>query len=83
MVIYRSLRHFYKALIWLTLGLILNSIISVFGIIGFIGCLYYLFCAANAVQGVKIDGSHKHEIAHIKEELKKYSNHNQGGRVRR
>jgi len=48
-VLYRSTRHFYKALMWLVLGLITQSFITIGGIIGFLGCLYYLFKAYQLI----------------------------------
>ncbi|MCQ4310965.1 hypothetical protein NAV33_03495 [Pseudomonas stutzeri] len=52
-LIYRSLRQLVKAFIWLTLGLALNSIAGLSGIIGFMGCLYHLFRAYEIISPIK------------------------------
>ena len=51
-IIYRMARYLVRALFWLTLGLIFGSVISVFGLIGYLGCLYYLLQALRILQGV-------------------------------
>lgn len=52
-IIYRSLRPFYRAAMWMTLGLITNSFIQPLGIVGFIGTLYYLFKAFEVVAPIE------------------------------
>jgi hypothetical protein len=52
-LIYRSLRLFYKSLMWLVLGLISNLFISPIGIIGFMGCIYYLFQSYDVVSPIE------------------------------
>lgn len=47
---YRASRHLIKALIWLTLGLACNAFVKAFGVVGFLGCLYYLFSAFQVVR---------------------------------
>jgi hypothetical protein len=51
MVLYRASRHLVRALYWLALGLIFGSTISVFGIVGYLGCLFFLLQALRLVQG--------------------------------
>ena len=51
MVLYRASRHVVRALYWLTLGLIFGSAISVFGVVGYLGCLFFLLQALRLVQG--------------------------------
>jgi hypothetical protein len=75
-VIYRSLRDFYRAMIWLTLGLILNSLFDVLAVIGFIGCLFYLLSAINSVQAISVDGKHKDKIEKLVKELDEIKKHN-------
>ena len=50
---YRSSRFLFKALMWLTLGLIFQTILQPLSIIGFIGCLYYLIKGYNVVKGTE------------------------------
>jgi hypothetical protein len=66
---FRASRKVVKALIWLTFGLIFESIIT-FGVIGFIGCLYYLFDAYNIVRPLNYDGDITKKIREIEEQLK-------------
>ena len=56
-VLYRTGRHLVRGLLWLTLGLVFGSTISVFGLIGYIGCLYYLFQALRLVEGGDADNA--------------------------
>ena len=48
-LIYRSLRYLFRALMWVILGLVVNSFISPLGIIGYLGALFYLFKAYEVV----------------------------------
>lgn len=50
LLLLRASRSLFKALIWLTLGLAFASVISILGLVGFMGCLYYLFAALNSVR---------------------------------
>ena len=71
-VLYRASRHVVRALYWLTLGLLFGSTISVFGIVGYLGCLFYLLQALRLVQGKskeEIDGVQT-RLAQVKEELR-------------
>lgn len=47
---FRASRHVIKGLIWLTLGLIFGSVINVLGIVGYLGCFYYMFAALIIVR---------------------------------
>lgn len=51
---YRSLRNLYKSIMWLCSGLIVNSFTEGFGIIGFIGSLYYISMAVEIVSPVNL-----------------------------
>jgi hypothetical protein len=51
-VIYRSSRYVIRGLIWLSLGLVFSSSISVFGIVGYLWGTYHLLQALRIVQGV-------------------------------
>ncbi len=65
-VIYRSTRFFYKSLMWLVLGLIFQLFIPDVGVIGFVGCLYYLIKAYQIIKPWDKD-----EEKNIEEERKK------------
>ena len=65
LLIYRACRSLFKALIWLTLGLIFGF----FGFVGYIGCLYYLFQGLNTVtRAEKVDDIGK-KLQEIQDEL--------------
>ena len=55
MLVYRASRHTLRALMWLTLGLMFESFLSPIGIIGYGGCLYYLFRAYGVVSPIDSD----------------------------
>lgn len=50
-VIYRSSRYVIRGLIWLSLGLMFSSTISVFGIVGYLWGTYHMLQALRIVQG--------------------------------
>ena len=52
MLWYRASREVIKALMWLTLGLFFTNIVGVWGAIGYLGCLYYLFFAFHVVRPI-------------------------------
>lgn len=70
-LVYRSLRPFYKGLMWLCLGLTFQSILPIGNIIGLVGCLFYLLKAYEAVSPLKSDIDHEKEIAKVMTELSK------------
>jgi hypothetical protein len=66
---YRASRHVIRALIWLALGLIMNTITGIFGLIGFMGCLYYLFAALNVVKPFPEGNDPDERIKEVKKAL--------------
>lgn len=50
-LLYRSSRYLFKAIMWLALGLVLQIFYTLAALIGFIGCLYYLFKGYYVVGG--------------------------------
>ena len=66
---YRASRSLIMGLMWLTLGLIFGSILPILGIVGFIGCLYYLFSALNVVRPLSYDGSIDERITELHEKI--------------
>jgi hypothetical protein len=70
MVLYRCARYVVAALLWLTLGLIFNSAIAVFGIIGYIGCIYYLLQSVRLLQPLAEHPDRKTQFTKLSEELK-------------
>jgi hypothetical protein len=51
-LLYGALKNFARAFILLTLGLIFGSFINVFGMVGYIGALYYFFSALRILRGI-------------------------------
>jgi hypothetical protein len=73
MLWYRASRDVIKALIWLTLGLLFSEV-SVFRVIGFIGCLYHLFFALEVVKAIKADGGEiDRRLAEAKQRLEDFN----------
>jgi len=70
-LIYRSIRFFYKSILWLTMGLIVNSYIEPFGVIGYIGSIYFLFKAYEVVSPVKEGEDVNKKLEEIETELSK------------
>jgi hypothetical protein len=60
-LIYQAIRFLFTGLIWLSLGLMLNSFIPTLEIVGFMGFIYYMFKGLNCVQKVDktVDPSEK------------------------
>lgn len=56
-LLFRMSRPFLRSILWLVLGLLLGSIIPIFGIVGYVGSIYYLLEALNVVSAYKYDGS--------------------------
>lgn len=69
-LIYRCFRPFLKSVMWLTLGLIGNAMFYPMGIIGYVGCLYFLFQAYEIVSPIDGDKAEE-ELEKINQELKK------------
>jgi len=67
LLIYRASRSLFKALIWLTFGLSFG----IFGFVGFIGCLYYLFRGLNTVTPPERADDVPKKLEEIKDELSK------------
>ncbi len=67
---YRALRDLFKALIWLTLGLLFTNFVGVWGVVGYLGCLYYLFFALEVVKPITVEGSEiQTRIQEIKQQI--------------
>ena len=65
---YRASREFYKAVMWVVLGLIANVMFNPMGVIGFVGALYYLFKASDIVSPIYKEGADE-ELEKINKEL--------------
>lgn len=70
-LIYRSSRHLLRALMWLVMGLIFQSLYLPAGIIGFCGSLYYLFKAYEIVSPIEYGEDSNAILTKINEEIEK------------
>lgn len=68
---FRASRRVISGLIWLTLGLIFGTITDVFGIVGFLGCLYYLFEALYIVKPLEVTGDINEKISELETKRRK------------
>ena len=69
-MVYRASRYLFRALMWMALGLLSQVFIEPVSIIGFVGCLYYLFKGFNIVSGTdesreELDSELKTTLAEI------------------
>ena len=69
-LVYRSLRQFYKAIMWLSLGLIITTLFYPLGVIGYMGCIYYMLKAFEVVKPIELGGTDKKdELDKLQKEL--------------
>jgi hypothetical protein len=69
-LLFRASRPLIKALMWLSLGLLFQTVIGILGVIGFIGALYYLFQAYAVVRPNKLNSVELAEsLAHAEKGL--------------
>ncbi|EKO3430886.1 hypothetical protein NTH35_002435 [Vibrio fluvialis] len=69
-LVYRCLRDVVRALIWLCMGMVGQSVISGMGIVGFVGCLYYLFKAAHSVAPIENKDKSEEQLKQLYADLK-------------
>ena len=73
-ILYRMSRPLIKALLWLVLGMMFGQIISVFTIIGYIGCIYYLVKALDIVSVYEFNGDPEAKLSEINAEIEELKN---------
>lgn len=73
-LVYRSLRFLFKALMWLVMGLIFQQFFTLASVIGFCGCLYYLFKAYEIVSPIRYEEDAALKLAEINAEIEKNEN---------
>ena len=73
-LIYRSLRHFFRAFLWLTVGLLLQSLAPIIGVIAYVGSLYYFFGAVDVVRPVDTAGA-KEKLEKVTMEIEELQKH--------
>ena len=76
-LVYVGVKSIVKALVWITLGLLFGSLLDIFGIVGFIGGLYYLFRAVDVFSAIDTDVDHAKKVAEIDSELAVLKKHNE------
>jgi hypothetical protein len=73
-LVYAIHRELIQGLIWLTLGLTTMSVIPMFGVVGFIGALYYFIKAASVTAPIDTNIDKKERLKELKDELKEVEN---------
>ena len=68
-LIYIAMIRMLRGLIWLTLGLVTQSFIPVFGVIGYIGALYNLFLSLKVFKPVESSINANEKIEEIETKL--------------
>lgn len=65
----RASRNVIKGLIWLALGLCFGSFAGAFGVVGYLGCIFYLFGALDVVKSIKKEECSDQQLALLEQEL--------------
>lgn len=65
----RASRSVIKALMWLTLGFAFGSFLNVLGVVGFLGCFYYLFKVLEVVKPITDEGDITAKIKDLEQQL--------------
>lgn len=73
-LLYRASRHLFKGLMWLAMGLVFQSVFMPAGIIGFIGCLYYLLKGSEIVGPILSETGTPNELEAVKKEIIQLNN---------
>lgn len=73
-LMYRAARHLYKALMWLAMGLVFQSLFLPAEVVGFLGCLYYLFKVAEVLGPIDDEKHSAAALAEIDQELDELRN---------
>jgi hypothetical protein len=72
---FRATRKIFLALIWLALGLVGSSIIDIFGVVGYLGALYFLFDGLETCKMPALDEEKaKEQLDENKEEINNLEN---------
>ena len=78
-LLFRAFSKLIMGLIWLMMGLLLGSIFEtfklIFGIIGYVGCIFYLFSVLQIIKPIRprpTPDEAETEIQKLKDESKKY-----------
>ena len=71
LLIYRASRSLFKALIWLTAGLMFGNIDTILALVGYFGCFYYLFIGLNTVTAPEQVSNATEKINEIRLDLEK------------
>lgn len=75
-LLYKAVGRTTLGLVWLTLGLAFQSIIPVFGLIGFVGALYHFFNAWQIFRPLDTEVDREGRINEIAQEISELEKHN-------
>ena len=70
-LIFGAFKYANKGLIFLTLGLVFQSVIPVFGVIGYVVAIYYFFMAADVTRDTRDFDDRDEEADRLLEEIDK------------
>lgn len=76
LLLYRAAGRITIGLVWLTLGLAFQSIVPIFGLIGYIGALYHFFNGWQIFRPLDTDVNKEKRIEEISGEIKELEKHN-------
>lgn len=68
-LLYRASRRLFSALMWLAMGLIFQSIFMPAGIVGFLGCVYYLFQGGQIIGMLRPKAEANEQLEAVVKEL--------------
>lgn len=71
---YKAVARIIRAFMWLSMGLIFQSFFAPLGVVGFIGCLHYLFRAYECVSPTKEGCDPEAELEKLESEKKQLEN---------
>jgi hypothetical protein len=66
---YRAMRYLFRALQWMTLGLVIQSFVELPAVVGYIGCLYYLFKGYEVVAPIRAEDDTVAKLMKVNEEI--------------
>lgn len=68
-LLYRASRNALRGCVWIALGLAASTILPVFGVVGFVGALFYFFEALNTVTAVPEMANAEDKVKQLTEEI--------------
>ena len=76
LLLFRALGRITRGLVWLALGLAFQSVIPIFGIVGYVGALFYFFNALQIFKPLDSEIDKEKRIDEIDSEISELEKHN-------